>query len=117
MNRLATKRNNRQRRVNRIRSVVQGTAKKPRLVVSISNYNVSAQLVDDTASKTLSSVSTIGKKVDGSLMEKAAWVGGEIATKAKTAKIKHASLDRRGRKYHGRVKALADAARKGGLEF
>lgn len=117
MKRLKAKKINRERRVNRIRSVVYGTPKKPRLIVSVSNYNVSAQIVDDTAGKTVVAVTTSGTKQSGSMTEKAAWVGTEIAAKAKSGKIKHVSFDRRGKKYHGRVRSLADAARKGGLEF
>ncbi len=117
MGRLDSKKANRARRINRVRSVVTGTAKQPRLVVNVSNYNVSAQLVDDATSTTLAAASSVGAKVEGNLSVKAAWVGTEIAARAKTAKIKHVSFDRRGKKYHGRVKTLAEAARKGGLEF
>src|SRR5512146_837383 len=115
---LAHKLHNRAQRRNRIRSVVSGTAQRPRLAVHISNLHVSAQLIDDTAGKTLAQVTTVGQKTaKGTMTEKAAWVGNEIAAKAKAAKIKTVVFDRGGKLYHGRVAALADAARKAGLEF
>jgi len=118
MNRLTKKATNLQQRKARIRSVVSGTPERPRLTVHISNMHVSAQVIDDTAHKTLAAVSTVGKKnVTGTMTEKAVWVGEEIAKKAKAAKVKAVAFDRGGRAYHGRVKALADAARKAGLEF
>jgi large subunit ribosomal protein L18 len=118
MNTLAHKLHNRQQRKGRIRSVISGTAKRPRLSVHISNLHVSAQLVDDTTGKTISQVTTVGQKaLKGTMSEKAAWVGTEIAAKAKAAKVKVVVFDRGGKIYHGRVAALADAARKAGLEF
>jgi large subunit ribosomal protein L18 len=105
------------RRVNRVRSVVRGKADRPRLSVTISNLHVTAQVINDDSGKTLAYSTTVGQKVGGTMTEKAAWVGGAIAKKAKTAKVKRVVLDRRSKKYHGRVKALADAAREGGLEF
>ena len=118
MNKLAHKLHNRAQRKGRVRSVVSGTAQRPRLSVSISNSNISAQLIDDTAHKTIGQVSTVGQKsLKGTMTDKAAWVGTEIANKAKTAKIKVVVFDRGGKLYHGRVAALADAARKAGLEF
>ena len=109
---------NRGLRQNRIRAKVIGTTERPRLTVFISNTNVSAQIIDDSAHKTLVSVTSVGAKTaKGTLTEKATWVGGEIAAKAKAAKIREVVFDRAGRKYHGRVKALADAAREKGLEF
>ena len=108
---------NRDQRKRRIRSTVSGTAERPRLTVHISHLHVSAQLIDDTTHKTLAAISTVGAKQAGSLTDKAAWVGGEIAKKAKTAKVKTVVFDRNGKLYHGRIKALADAARKEGLEF
>jgi large subunit ribosomal protein L18 len=105
-------------RKNRVRSTVSGTAERPRLSVYLSNMHVHAQIIDDTASKTLaSSSSSVLKDVKGSLSEKAAAVGKDIAAKAKKAKVTKVVFDRNGRKYHGRLKALADAAREGGLEF
>ncbi len=108
----------RAQRKNRIRATVSGTPTRPRLSVFISNTNVSAQLIDDTTHKTLVAVTTAGSKAaTGTLTEKAAWVGAEIASKAKSAKVNAVVFDRGGRQYHGRVKALADAAREKGLEF
>ena len=118
MSDLAQKRLNRNLRKNRIRATVSGTAARPRLSVFISNTNISAQIINDDEHKTLVAVSTIGAKgLTGTLSDKAAWVGSEIATKAKAAKIKAVVFDRNGRAYHGRIKALAEAAREKGLEF
>lgn len=117
MTNLAHKLANRAQRKRRIRSTVSGTAERPRLSVHVSNLHVSAQVIDDANHKTLAAVSTVGAKQTGSMTEKAAWVGGEIAKKAKAAKVKSVVFDRNGKIYHGRVKALADAARKEGLEF
>lgn len=118
MNSLVHKLKNRALRKNRIRSTVTGTAERPRLSVFISSRHISAQIIDDTKHTTLVAVSTVGQKaVTGTLTERAAWVGAEIAKKAKTAKVSQVVFDRGGRKYHGRVKALADAAREKGLEF
>jgi large subunit ribosomal protein L18 len=117
MNTLARKLHNLSHRKARIRSVVSGTAVRPRLSVHVSNLHVSAQLIDDTAHKTLAHVSTVGTKQAGTMTDKATWVGTEIAKKAKTIKIKSIVFDRGGKLYHGRVAALADAARKEGLEF
>lgn len=109
---------NRDRRKGRIRAVVSGTAERPRLSVHVSNLHVTAQLIDDVSHKTLAYVTTVGQKsVKGNMTEKAVWVGTEIAAKAKTAKVKSVVFDRGGKLYHGRVAALADAARKAGLEF
>jgi large subunit ribosomal protein L18 len=106
------------RRKNRIRSTISGTAERPRLSVHVSNKHISAQLIDDTAHKTVGAITTVGQKgATGTMTERAAWVGTEIAKKAKTAKITTVVFDRNGKLYHGRVKALADAARAGGLEF
>ncbi len=104
-------------RKNRVRATVSGTAERPRLTVTISNIHVSAQLIDDVAGKTLAAATTVGSKAKGTLTEKAAVVGKEIASKAKKSKVTKVVFDRNGRKYAGRLKALADAARKEGLEF
>lgn len=115
---LAHKSHNRAQRKNRIRAVVSGTAERPRLHVDVSNLHVTAQLIDDQAGKTLAYVTTVGQKpVKGTMTEKASWAGEQIAVKAKTGKIKKVVFDRGGKLYHGRVAALADAARKAGLEF
>jgi large subunit ribosomal protein L18 len=118
MDKLAHKLLNKSLRKNRVRATVSGTAERPRLSVSVSNRHIIAQVIDDTAHKTLAYVSTVGTKVaKGSMKERAEWVGTEIAKKAKAAKVSSVVFDRGGRIYHGRVQALADAARKAGLEF
>lgn len=118
MDSLALKLHNRAQRKNRVRAVVSGTTERPRLTVFVSNRHVSAQLIDDTKHATIACVTTVGNKAaTGTMIDKAAWVGGEIAKLAKKAKIKQIVFDRNGKLYHGRVKALADAARKEGLEF
>jgi large subunit ribosomal protein L18 len=118
MNKEVTKKlHNLKQRKQRIRSSVAGTPERPRLTITISNIHVSAQIIDDSASKTLASASTVGKKASGNLTEKAKKVGEEIAKSAKAKKVSEVVFDRNGRKYHGRVKAFADAAREGGLNF
>ena len=114
---LAKKLLNQSLRKARVRSKVHGTAARPRLSVTISNMHVSAQLIDDTAGKKLVSATTVGKKVTGTKTEKAAAIGVEGAKKAIKAKVKTVVFDRNGRQYAGRLSALADAARKEGLEF
>ena len=118
MDKLAHKLLNKSLRKNRVRSTVSGTTERPRLSVSVSNRHIIAQVIDDTTHKTLAYVSTVGTKAaKGSMTERAEWVGTEIAKKAKAAKVTVVVFDRGGRIYHGRVQALADAARKAGLEF
>jgi large subunit ribosomal protein L18 len=118
MNNLAKKLHNRSLRAHRVRTVVTGTADRPRLSISISNLHVTAQVIDDSASKTLAYATTVGAKdAKGTMTEKAAWVGKEIAKKAKLKKVNKVVFDRGSKLYHGRVKALADAARAEGLEF
>lgn len=115
---LAHKLHNRVLRRNRIRSVVSGTAQRPRLSVHVSNMNITAQLIDDDNNKTLSYVTTVGQKsLSGTMTEKSIWIGEQIAVQAKAIKVKSVVFDRGGKLYHGRVAALADAARKAGLEF
>lgn len=115
---LAHKLHNRAQRKGRIRSVVSGTATRPRLSVFVSNMHITAQLIDDVSHKTLGYATTVGQKsLKGNMTSKAEWVGTEIATQAKAAKVKTVVFDRGGKIYHGRVAALADAARKAGLEF
>lgn len=117
MSNLGKKILNRNLRAARVRAKVSGTAERPRLSVTISNKHVSAQVIDDVAQKTLVSATTIGTKQTGSLADLAAFVGTEVAKKAKKAKITTVVLDRNGRRYAKRLAALADAARKEGLEF
>lgn len=114
---LALKKQNLALRKGRVRSKISGTAERPRLTVSISNLHVSAQIIDDVAQKTLVSATTVGSKVKGTKTELATKIGAEIAKKAKKAKINTVVFDRNGRQYAGRLHALADAARKEGLEF
>jgi len=117
MNALAKKLLNKSLRKNRVRSKVQGTTERPRLTVTISNVHVSAQIIDDVKGTTLAAATTVGKKTTGTMTDKAAVIGAEIAKKATKAKVKTVVFDRNGRAYAGRLKALADAARKEGLEF
>ena len=100
----------------RIRNKIAGTAERPRLVVFRSLKHIYAQLVDDAANRTLATVSDLGIE-QGKKGERAAEVGKMIAERAKTAGITKVVFDRAGYRYHGRIKAVADGARKGGLEF
>jgi large subunit ribosomal protein L18 len=117
MTTLAHKLLNRGLRKNRIRARVTGTAARPRLTVTVSNTHVSAQLIDDVAQKTIATATTVGGKATGTLTDKAAVIGTELAKKAKKANVTAVVFDRNGRQYAGRLRALADAARKEGLEF
>lgn len=118
MNKLAHKLLNHALRKNRVRATVSGTTERPRLSVHISNRHITAQVIDDVQGKTVAFVSTVGSKAaKGSMTERAEWVGTEVAKKAKAAKVTAVVFDRGGNIYHGRVQALADAARKAGLEF
>ena len=107
------------RRHRRVRSKVSGTADRPRLVVFRSNRGIEAQLVDDLEGKTLAAAGWLQLKrpFKGSKSDQAAEVGKLLAQRAKDAGIETAVFDRGGYLYHGRVKALADAAREGGLTF
>lgn len=118
MNSLAHKQHNEQQRKHRVRATVSGTSERPRLSVHISNKHITAQIIDDAQGKTLAYASTVGgKPVSGSMKERATWAGEAIAKKALAAKVNKVVFDRGGHIYHGRVAALADAARKAGLEF
>ncbi len=118
MERLQHKVQNLARRKHRVRAKVIGTTERPRLSVFISNQHVTAQIIDDSAHKTLVYVTTVGKKsATGTMTERATAIGTELGKKAKAAKITKVVFDRGGRLYHGRIKALADAARAEGLEF
>lgn len=106
------------RRRGRIRKRVEGTAERPRLSVARTLKHIHAQLVDDSASATLAYVTTSAKTAEGATKtDRAKWVGARIAALAKEKGITKAVFDRGGRKYHGRVKAVADGAREAGLEF
>lgn len=109
-----TKHDLRLRRKRRIRARILGTAERPRLTVSVSLTRVSAQVIDDTAGRTLA-MATSGSK--GKNIAAAKAVGTAIAAAAKAAKVESVVFDRNARKYHGRIKALAEAARAGGLRF
>ncbi len=104
-------------RANRTRAKIHGTAERPRLSVFFSNQHIIAQIINDDDGKTLVYATTVGAKMTGTKTEKAAKIGEEIAKKAKTAKIKKVVFDRGSKLYAGRMSALADAARKEGLEF
>ncbi len=116
-----TKNEARLRRKVRIRKKITGTAERPRLVVYRSNLHIYAQLVDDAAGATLVSTSTLalGKEQAGAHCNKdgAAMVGRKIAGLAKEKNIDRVVFDRNGYLYHGRIKAVADGAREGGLEL
>lgn len=114
-----TKQERRYRIKKRIRKIVSGTAERPRLCVFRSNKQMYAQLIDDATGKTLLAVSSLSKdvEVEGNKGEVAAKIGKAVAEKAIAAGISNVVFDRNGYLYHGRVKQLADAARKGGLKF
>jgi large subunit ribosomal protein L18 len=110
------------RRHLRSRRTLEGTPGRPRLSVYRSLKHIYAQIIDDVSGKTLLALSSLSKDVKGDLkstgnIKAAAQVGTLLAAKAKEAGIEAVCFDRGGRKYHGRVKALAEAARKGGLKF
>jgi large subunit ribosomal protein L18 len=112
-----TKRQARMRRHRRVRGKVAGTTERPRLVVFRSNRGISAQLVDDQSGRTLASASWKAVGASGSKTEQAAAVGKALAEAAKKAGVDTCVFDRAGYLYHGRVKALAEGAREGGLQF
>ena len=113
-----TVREARARRHRRVRGRVKGTAERPRLVVFRSNRGIEAQLVDDVQAKTLAAASWLNlKSFKGDKRSQAAEVGKLLAQQAKQAGIETVVFDRGGYLYHGRVKALADAAREAGLKF
>ncbi len=118
MPKIAIPRNNVERRARRhlrVRKRVNGTPERLRLVVFRSLKHIYAQLVDDVGQRTLASVSD--KDLTGKKAARATAVGKRIAEKAKSAGVSKVVFDRAGYRYHGRVKALADGAREGGLEF
>ena len=114
-----TTRQARERRHRRIRGKVVGTAERPRLAVFRSNKGIFAQLVDDENGKTIAGASWLGlpKSFKGTKVEQAEAVGKAVAAAAKKAGIEAVVFDRGGYLYHGSVKALADGAREGGLQF
>ena len=113
-----TTRQRRERRHKRVRKDIFGTAERPRLVVFRSNRGIAAQLVDDVEGKTLAAASLLDKRgANGGKQDQAAEVGKLLAQNAKKAGVQRVVFDRGGYLFHGRVKALADAAREGGLEF
>jgi large subunit ribosomal protein L18 len=113
-----TKPAQRLKRRRRVRAKIRGTAERPRISVFRSNRGVFAQLIDDDSGRTLASVNWTEADLRGlKLMEQATRAGGLLADRAKAAGIDTAVFDRGGYKYHGRVKALADGAREGGLTF
>jgi large subunit ribosomal protein L18 len=113
-----TKEQGRLRRHRRVRSKVSGTADRPRLAVYRSNARIYAQVIDDASGRTLVSASSLDKDVAGAKRaEQAALVGKLVGERAKQAGVETVVFDRGGYLYHGRVKALADAAREAGLEF
>jgi large subunit ribosomal protein L18 len=108
------------RRQARGRKKVVGTAERPRLVITRSAKHITAQVVDDAVGKTLAYASTMEadlRSTSADKTEKAKLVGGKVAERAKAAGVEGVVFDRAGNKYHGRVAALADGAREGGLEF
>jgi large subunit ribosomal protein L18 len=110
-----TREEKRVRRHVRVRNVISGTAERPRLVVFRSLKHITAQLVDDTQGRTIFTVTS--SALEGTKTAKSLAVGKRVAERAKEAGITRVVFDRAGYQYHGRVKAVADGAREGGLEF
>ena len=106
-----------QRRRDRVRAKVSGTPERPRLSVSITGKHITAQIIDDTKGTTMAYATTVKAKATGTMTEKATIIGEQIAASAKKHKITKVVFDRGGKIYHGRLHALAEAARKAGLEF
>ncbi|MBK50164.1 MAG: 50S ribosomal protein L18 [SAR202 cluster bacterium] len=120
MNHSANKRKQLASRHMRVRKKVSGSKNRPRLAVFRSSKHIYAQIIDDTASSTIASASSLdadGKSNGETKIESARIIGDLIANRAISKGIKSVVFDRGGFKYHGRVKSLADAARKGGLKF
>ncbi|MEO6512176.1 MAG: 50S ribosomal protein L18 [Nocardioides sp.] len=117
----AARRTSRTRRHFRLRKKISGTPARPRLVVTRSARHIYAQVVDDLAGRTLAAASTLDPSIrgdsDGDKTTRARRVGELLASRAKDAGVGTVVFDRGGNSYHGRIAALADAARKGGLEF
>lgn len=104
-------------RKNRTRAKIHGTAERPRLAAKITNHHIIAQIIDDDKGTTLAYATTVGSKLKGNKTELCAQIGTEIGKKAKKAGISKVVFDRGSRAYADRMSALADAARKEGLEF
>ena len=117
MDKMVIKKLARQRRQRRIRATIKGTASRPRLAVFRSLKHITAQLIDDQRGVTLVTASDLTAKAKGTKMDKAKSVGQAIAAAGLAKKITTVVFDRGGNKYHGRIKALADAAREVGLTF
>jgi large subunit ribosomal protein L18 len=107
----------RARRHRRIRVTLSGTTQRPRLNVFRSLQHIYAQVIDDSTGTTLAAASTLGAEVSGTKSDRARAVGKAVAERAKEKGISSVVFDRGGYKYHGRIKALADAAREAGLDF
>ncbi len=115
---VATKPKQRLRRRRRVRAKVRGSAERPRLSVFRSNRGVNAQLIDDVAGRTVAAVNWTESDIKGlQAMEQAKRVGSLLAERAKAAGVEDVVFDRGGYRYHGRVRALAEGAREGGLRF
>ncbi|MBT4584196.1 MAG: 50S ribosomal protein L18 [Phycisphaerae bacterium] len=120
MNRIVARLKRRAKRRHSVRKNIFGMPSRPRMTITRTGKNVYVQIIDDTAGKTVASASTIEKgnrQPQGSNCAAAAQIGTRIAEKAKEAGVDTVVFDRNGYKFHGRVKALADAAREGGLKF
>ena len=111
------KQHSRERRIVRIKARVRGTVERPRLAVHRSLRHISAQIIDDQNGRTIAMASDRDIKEAGKPVETAKAVGALLAERAKAEKIAQVVFDRRDKRYHGRVKALADGAREGGLQF
>ncbi len=120
MTQVATRGAARQKRHERIRLRVEGTAARPRLAVFRSLNHIYAQVIDDASGRTLAAASTVEKEFKGSKSnksEEAKVVGRLVAERARSAGVERVVFDRAGFRYHGRIKSLADAAREAGLDF
>ncbi len=111
-----------ERRILRVRKRIFGTPQRPRMCVSRSNANIYVQIIDDTTGRTLCAVSSLSREMRGVIakggdVKAAQAVGRRIGEKARALGLERVCFDRRGRKYHGRIRALAEAAREAGLRF
>ena len=117
MAKITKKQANAERRAGRARAKVFGTSERPRLSVFVSNKHIVAQIINDAEGKTLAYATTVKSKATGTMTEKAALIGAEIAEAAKKAKVIKVVFDRSSKLYAGRLQSLANAAREKGLEF